>query len=110
MGAPADCSHKYQIKMKNTTQGESPLSATAGSLFVIRGEINGSMTYVQKDGEEYVARPSSVNIYGATLFVHRGDAKNALDKMRHGTAVLMEILELIPANDKDLARRVLDSE
>jgi hypothetical protein len=56
------------------------------------------MCYVQKEGEEYVAKPSQVGIYGATLFVHKGDAKNALYKMRHGIAVLMEIVELSPAN------------
>jgi len=27
-GAPADCSHNYQTKMKTSTRGESPLSAT----------------------------------------------------------------------------------
>jgi hypothetical protein len=75
--------------------GSSPVPC---SLFVIRGKINGLMTYVQRDGEEYVAKSSAVQIYGAALFVHKQDAKNALDKMRHGTAVLMEILELIPAN------------
>ncbi len=29
-GAPANCSHNYLIKMKTSTRGESPLSATAG--------------------------------------------------------------------------------
>jgi len=77
---------------------ESPLFAPACSLFVLRGKINGAMAYVRgetEDGyEEYVARASASGIYGATLFERKEDAQNALNKMRHGTAVLMEIAQL----------------
>jgi hypothetical protein len=88
--------------MKTTTRGESPLSATPCSLFLIRGIINGAMCYVSKDADKYVAKPSTVGVHAATLFEHRQDAKNALDEMRHGTAVLMEIVELSPANAQAL--------
>lgn len=68
-------------------------------LFVIRGEINGKMCYVHrpKGNGEYVAEASSVGINNATLFEFKPDAVNALGTMRHGVAVLMEIVELTPA-------------
>jgi len=61
------------------------------------------MCYVSKDADKYVAKPCTVGVHAATLFEHRQDAKNALDEMRHGTAVLMEIVELSPANASDQA-------
>jgi hypothetical protein len=69
----------------------------SNTVFVIRGEVNGSMAYVQKrENGIYTAAPSTRGVYGATLFAHRGDAKNALDTMTHGVAILMEIVELEP--------------
>jgi hypothetical protein len=80
----------------------------SNTVFVIRGEVNGSMAYVTKrENGIYTAAPSTRGVYGATLpstrgvygatlFAHRGDAKNALDTMPHGDAILMEIVELEP--------------
>lgn len=79
--------------------GAERLLSPPPSLFVIRGEINGSTCYVQRPHSEYVATPSHVGIYGATLFVHRQDAENALGEMRHATAKRMQIVELRPEVD-----------
>jgi hypothetical protein len=66
------------------------------TVFVIRGKINGVMNYARGygSGNALAVKPSEVGIYEATLFTHRTDAVNALDSMRHGDAILMEIVKL----------------